>query len=910
MALRSVLQPRIWGRGASPGTGWRLGVTARLVVLVMLPLIVLTLVSAPLALQARENAARASAADRVVPSLTATVAALTAVVAEHGVAEADVMAMQTRIAAASVNAALGFVVASNLDGAEAASDRTLSALAPSLARRLRLDLAIVRGDLRAVGGVTSEVISARYEAIEAVLEHAASVPLAALGSEMLAISGSTTASRSLLALGWGYRLIEAQGAVARDITPALFGAAAARRAAQLRLAQDDALFAEASEQIMQSGVPRLAASWSALSRSQAAAARNTLLSEITDGRNLPVFHGRIDQSPSTISMATLAGSIRGLSPQFVSDLIAQASTAVRRSTDALAAGNTRAYRLWLVLVGLAALLALAVAVRIAQSIARPLGRLAAAARSVVEGHLDIEPLGTRGPTETAIVADAFDSLVSNLRLLEAKANALATCDFDSEIVSVPLPGRLGASLQDSVRVLAGSIEDRDALQERLAHQATHDSLTALPNRAAAITALEHALARARRRAEMTAVLTIDLDNFTQTNDLNGHHTGDQILRQAADHLTAAVREGDMLARFGGDEFLVIAERVQGQNDAEALAARLLDALAEPVDCDTVRFSLRACIGIALADANNPDALQLLAQSDLALYHAKQHGTGRIELYDRTLQQRLAEREEIERELRQELARGGGGLVLFYQPLVDTSKTLRGVEALIRWERPGQGLLAPDRFVPIAEASELIIELDSWVLATAARQMKAWSTDPHLADLKVSVNISARHVLSRQLPDHLRAVLADTGIDPCQLTIELTETMLIDDLSIVAAELAAVRQLGARIAVDDFGTGYTSLAHLQHLPIDTVKIDRSFITSIDIAKDASLIRMITELAHELGLSTVSEGVETDEQFITLQDLGADQIQGYLIARPMPPNALRQWTTHPTVHPATSCRSTPD
>jgi len=249
-------------------------------------------------------------------------------------------------------------------------------------------------------------------------------------------------------------------------------------------------------------------------------------------------------------------------------------------------------------------------------------------------------------------------------------------------------------------------------------------------------------------------------------------------------------------------------------------------------------------------------------------------------------------------------------VLFYQPLVDTSKTLRGVEALIRWERPGQGLLAPDRFVPIAEASELIIELDTWVLATAARQMKAWSTDPHLADLKVSVNISARHVLSRQLPDHLRAVLADTGIDPCQLTIELTETMLIDDLSIVAAELAAVRQLGARIAVDDFGTGYTSLAHLHYLPIDTVKIDRSFITSIDIAKDASLIRMITELAHELGLSTVSEGVETDEQFSTLQDLGADQIQGYLIARPMPPNALRQWTTHPTVHPATSCRSTPD
>jgi EAL domain-containing protein (putative c-di-GMP-specific phosphodiesterase class I) len=242
-------------------------------------------------------------------------------------------------------------------------------------------------------------------------------------------------------------------------------------------------------------------------------------------------------------------------------------------------------------------------------------------------------------------------------------------------------------------------------------------------------------------------------------------------------------------------------------------------------------------------------------------------------------------------------------VLFYHPVVDTDKNLRSVEALIRWERAGHGLLLPDRFIPIAEGGELIIELDTWVLATAARQISAWSTDPQLAGLKVSVNVSARHLLSRRLPDHLRAVLADTGIDPRQLTIEITETMLIDDLGTVAAELDAVRQLGTQIAVDDFGTGYTSLAHLHHLPVDTVKIDRSFITSIDIAKDASLIRIITELAHKLGLVTVSEGVETDEQFHTLQELGADQIQGYLIARPMPPNKLRHWATSVHSRPPT-------
>jgi diguanylate cyclase (GGDEF)-like protein len=560
----------------------------------------------------------------------------------------------------------------------------------------------------------------------------------------------------------------------------------------------------------------------------------------------------------------------------------------------LANTSISTYRLWVTLMALGAMAALAVAVLVARSISRPLGRLAYAARSVVGGRLDVEHLATNGPTETAVVADAFNALMDNLRLLEAKAQALATCDFDNDILSAPLPGQLGASLQDSVRVLAGSIQDRHQLQERLVHEATHDPLTGLINRAAAVTALDQALARAHRRADTTAVLYVDLDNFKQANDLHGHQTGDDILRQVGARLAGAVRTGEMVARLGGDEFVVIAERVAGPDEAESLAARLIGALSEPLGCGPLQLIVGASVGIALAHGDDTGSLELLARADLALYQAKQRGGRGVGLYDETLQQRLAERDGVERDLRDALDHGGGGLVLYYQPLVDLSGALRGAEALLRWDRPGEGLLAPDRFIPIAETSDLIVDVDRWVLAAAARQVAAWSADPALGGLKVSVNISGRHLLSQRLPGHLQQVVAESGIDPSLLTIEITETVLLDDLGTVVEQLAAVRRLGIEVSVDDFGTGYTSLAHLHHLPVDTVKIDRSFIADIESPRDAALVRMITELAHQLGLKTVSEGVETAQQLQVLRALGADDIQGFFIARPMPPDQLQAWT----------------
>ncbi len=879
----------------SRGHGPYLGVTGRLLVLVLLPLVVLTSVSAPLALRARVDAQRAQAADREVPTVTAIVRALDAVVVEQGQAESVLYARGSGFPLSVVDFMLGSNVEGQLRTAELAADRDLASLAPSLREQLLGELKSVRGSMDGDGAMTEKSVGSQYEQIESTLDGVAASTLASVEEKMLLTSGSATVSRALLALGWCFHLVQAAAAQARDDTATFFGTPTARKEAAVQLAQDNALFEEAGQQLAQSGVPSVARAWEAAAANSSVRQYNQFLVDGGQGMTLPFVAGRIDVTPNSLSLATMVGAFKGISAHWrlISGVVAQASTTVLGSATSLADANMESYALWVTLMALGAAVALVVALVIAQSIARPLRRLADTARLVVRGHLDVDRLVLTGPTETAVVADAFNALMTNLRLLESKAQALAACDFDNQVLSVPLPGQLGASLQDSVQVLAGSIQDRHELQERLAYEAAHDTLTDLINRAAAITSLDQALARARRHIDTTAVLYIDLDNFKQANDLYGHQTGDHILRQVGARLSGVVRTGDIVGRIGGDEFVVIAERVDGQGEAEALAARLIVALSEPVEWQDVRLGVGASIGITLGHGDEVGSLDLLAQADLALYQAKQRGGLGVDVYNETLQQRLAERDHIERDLREDLGQGGGGLVMHYQPLVDTAGTMLGVEALLRWVRPGQGQLSPDRFIPIAEASDLIIDIDRWVLATVARQVAAWSTDPDLGPVRVAVNISGRHLLSQRLPGYLREVLSATRIDPERLAIEITETVLLDDLTTVAKQLGEVRQLGVQVAVDDFGTGYTSLAHLQCLPVDTVKIDRSFIAGMRDPKDAALVRMILELAHQLGLKTVSEGVETIEQLQALRALGADHVQGFLIARPMPADGLRAW-----------------
>jgi diguanylate cyclase (GGDEF)-like protein len=500
-----------------------------------------------------------------------------------------------------------------------------------------------------------------------------------------------------------------------------------------------------------------------------------------------------------------------------------------------------------------------------------------------------------GPRETQMAFATFTDLVANLQLLDAKTNALAHCDFDDPVLTEPLPGRLGRSLESSVALLSGSIVERDQLQTRLAHQATHDSLTGIGNRPAAISAIQAAMQRGARTGATVAVLFVDLNDFKAVNDGHGHRVGDEVLREIASRLTLDLRRGDFVARLGGDEFVVVADGIDDAAEATNLARRIIDGVTRPIEVDGLSIRIGAAVGVALTLDGPEDPLRLLARADSAMYRAKRHDRSAIEIFDADLQQEMVERDDIEWALSNALADpSGGGLELHYQPVLDAATgALVGVEALVRWDRPGHGMQQPDSFIPVAEATALIIDLDCWVLNEATRQLVAWSAVDEIADIPVAVNISGRHLLSRQLPGHIREALDRSGISARQLTIEITETVLLSDLVSAAAELDAVRALGVKVAIDDFGTGYTSLAHLQQLPIDTLKIDRSFISQVTVRRGNSLVRMVTDLGHAIDVNIIAEGVETPGELAALQAIGADHVQGHLICRPLRPAALSTW-----------------
>jgi EAL domain-containing protein (putative c-di-GMP-specific phosphodiesterase class I) len=307
-------------------------------------------------------------------------------------------------------------------------------------------------------------------------------------------------------------------------------------------------------------------------------------------------------------------------------------------------------------------------------------------------------------------------------------------------------------------------------------------------------------------------------------------------------------------------------------------------------------ALGASVGIAFTWDGADDADQVLAWAELAVKRAKQRLRGSIEIYDESLQTQLREQAETEEALAAALPRDE--LFLEYQPVVDLATgRLTKVEALVRWQRADGTVRPPDTFIPVAERSDLIMAVDRWVMDRAARQLAEWSSDPELAEVRIAVNVSGRHLQSEQLHDHVIDLLERTGIDPRRLVIEITETVLVNDLAVAAAQLTSLRELGVRIALDDFGTGYTSIRHLRELPIDTIKIDRSFVSRLGLGRerqrDRTLLAMLTDLGHHLGLSLTAEGVETEEQYEILRQLGCDRAQGYLMSRPLGPADLVTW-----------------
>ncbi|MFN8022841.1 MAG: EAL domain-containing protein [Acidimicrobiales bacterium] len=442
-------------------------------------------------------------------------------------------------------------------------------------------------------------------------------------------------------------------------------------------------------------------------------------------------------------------------------------------------------------------------------------------------------------------------------------------------------------------VFARDISDRKRFEEQLAHQARHDGLTGLPNRLAALEHLERVVRRVRRDATTVAVLFVDLDGFKSVNDTRGHASGDRLLHEVGRRLMRCVRSSEFVARLGGDEFLVVCESMD-VDAARSLGERMIREVAQPYASGDDLFTISASVGIASATGDEPiDALELVRESDVAVYHAKERGRSRVVVFDESLQEAVEATAEIELALRQAIA--DDELVLHYQPVLDlTTDRPWGAEALVRWNRPGHGLLAPDRFVPVAERSSLVIELGRWVLRSACHTLAAWQAHPQRRHLHIAVNVSGRHLVDGSLVRDLDEVLAETGADPHGLEVELTETHLLADFERANEVLTELRARGISVAVDDFGTGYSSMGYLRQLEIDTLKIDRMFIARANSGGyDRTLVEVLVQLGLTLGLDIVAEGVETPEQLLFVHERRCTRAQGYHIAMPMPIGAVDAW-----------------
>jgi diguanylate cyclase (GGDEF)-like protein len=511
------------------------------------------------------------------------------------------------------------------------------------------------------------------------------------------------------------------------------------------------------------------------------------------------------------------------------------------------AATDRAVRLnWLLGVcgvAVALLLAAFLASRLSKSLVRPLEQLAQAARSLAAGHL-----GHRV---------AIDS-TSELNEVGGTFNAMAE------------------ALQEQ--------------REELERHAFADSLTGLANRALFEDRARHALDRLAGRPERVAVLVLDVDGFKLVNDGLGHTCGDALLRHAAERMAGAIRPSDTLARLGADEFAVLLENVRGLDDALGAAERLREAFSDPFVLKGSEVLVTASVGIAMSTESTRDEAELLRRADLAMYRVKRHGRNGCEFFDPAMDDQAADRLEMVNALRRAIDRDE--LVVHYQPIVDLDTgQMRAAEALLRWNRPGRGLVSPIDFIPLAEETGVIVALGEWVLNQACTEARGWGSADE-SQPSVTVNVSARQLLDPRFESVVAGALASSGLDPAALVLEVTESSVMQNADVTIAKLDRVSAMGVRIALDDFGEGYSSLGQLRELPIDIIKIARPFVRELaEDDHDPALLRGIIELARSLGLRLVAEGIEQPEQQAILRAFDCTLGQGFLFARPLEPAQLR-------------------
>ena len=441
------------------------------------------------------------------------------------------------------------------------------------------------------------------------------------------------------------------------------------------------------------------------------------------------------------------------------------------------------------------------------------------------------------------------------------------------------------------------ITEHKKAEEKIIELAFYDQLTGLPNRTLALDRLNQAMTASFRNGCYNALLFIDLDDFKTLNETLGHEMGDVLLKQAAQRLVMSVREEDTVARLGGDEFLVMliglsTNETDAAAQVEIIAKKLLGAFSQPYPLNETQYHCTSSIGASLFRGHSASVDELLRQADLAMYRAKFTGGNAICFFDNGMQSAILGRAALEADLRRGIEERQ--FTLNYQPQIQSDGRLIGAEALVRWRHPVRGLVSPAEFIPLAESSGLILPLGEWVLATACAQLAVWADKPGLSHLSVAVNVSARQFRQTDFVDLVFNVISRTGVNPCRLKIELTESMLVENVQDIIEKMSALKKTGVGFSLDDFGTGYSSLSYLKRLPLDQLKIDQSFVRDVlSDPNDAAIARTIVALAQSLQLGVIAEGVETEDQRVFLENSGCHAYQGYYFSRPLSLEAFEEF-----------------
>ncbi len=851
-----------------PGVaGW--SVKNRLVLLVLLPLTVVVAAVGVVAHDRQRQSSSAEAVEAQVDGLRSLIELKAALADERGAVELDF-----RSASFGIPARLGASLL-GLPDTETTFAVTDAAITASLERRV--DIAT---ELEAARDEHAQLDPAAIDSYQAIDDRIVAEVIAVVGS--MQKTGLATADADLAdVLAQLEAAIRASSAASNQTTRlagAWFGPAETRQADVAELGFATARFRTAFEELDTERIPpHLVAAVESGDQQMTVAVLTALSGEL--------------ESPVGSSFNSLPYVIEVFGASFdrsdaLTTIFDTATDDVEATASRIDSSAARSLQVAVLAGGAAVALSILLSWRLAVSISGPMLAVAERTRELRSGRIEPSPLPLSGPRELRDVAAALNDVSANLDSLESKLGALARADLDDPVLKERLPGRLGETLSRSVNTLSASVADRADLQLRLVREATHDSLTGLCNRAAALHRLGTALDRGEEHT--VGLLFVDLDDFKRANDLFGHRTGDRVLVEVAERLRAECRPNDLVARLGGDEFLVVVDDDPTLDVLMSLGRRIVNSTKRPLEEPTAGGLVTAgSAGAALATGGSIEALAFLAQADAALYKAKK-SDDRLAVFDESLAAEVSERASIEQRMRVALA--GGGFEVHYQPvLAADSLEVEQVEALVRWIGPDS--LEPDVFIPVAETSDLVIEIDRFVMGRATMDIAELIRMGVAPQLSVAVNVSGRHLLHADFVSHVTEALQTSGIDPARLIVEVTETALVADLDRAALHLETLRALGVRVSVDDFGTGFTSISQLRRLPIDELKIDKSIIDQLP--HDQALVRVVHDLAEHFGMTTVAEGVETEEQANVLRGVGCGNLQGWLYARAMSSSDLRTW-----------------